>query len=114
MFDWEHGIALHVMQGNQVLSRGEGEVSWFFASCSENLEYILELLWGWPLKTRVCSVISELLYSYESNLWNLPEAWHGKIDASRGQVRDRGSLSSCHSDIGIPVNFQEESGTVTF
>ena len=27
---------------------------------------------------------------------------------------DRGSLSSWHSDIGIPINFQGESGIVTF
>ena len=24
------------------------------------------------------------------------------------------SLSSCHSDIGSPINFQQESGIVTF
>ena len=30
MFDWENGIALHAMQGNQASSRGEGEVSWVF------------------------------------------------------------------------------------
>ena len=24
------------------------------------------------------------------------------------------SLSCCHSDIGIPINFQEDSGIVTF
>ena len=30
MFDGEHGIALHAMQGNQASSHGEGEVSWFF------------------------------------------------------------------------------------
>ena len=27
MFDWEHGIALHEMQGNRALSLGEGDVS---------------------------------------------------------------------------------------
>ena len=27
---------------------------------------------------------------------------------------DQASLSSWHSDIGIPINFQEESGIVTF
>ena len=26
---------------------------------------------------------------------------------------DPGSLSICHSDIGIPINFQEESGIVS-
>ena len=37
MFDWEHGIVLHAMQGNQASSVGEGEVSWFFLSYSRNL-----------------------------------------------------------------------------
>ena len=36
------------------------------------------------------------------------------MDASRGEAGDPASLSSCHSDIGIPINFQEESGIVTF
>ena len=29
MFDGEHEIALHAIQGNRDTSRGEGEVSWF-------------------------------------------------------------------------------------
>ena len=29
-------------------------------------------------------------------------------------MEDQASLSSFHSDIGIPINFQEESGLVTF
>ena len=46
MFDGEHGITLHAMQGNRASSRGEWEVSYFFSSCGGNLGYILELLWG--------------------------------------------------------------------
>ena len=71
MFDWKHGNALHAMQGNQASSLGEGEVSWFFSSCSGNLDYILELPWGWPFKTRVCSATSGLLSSYDGHLRNL-------------------------------------------
>ena len=41
MFDVEHGIALHAMQGNQASSHGEGEVSWFFSSCTRNLGIFL-------------------------------------------------------------------------
>ena len=37
MFDGEHVIALHAMQGNWASSGGEGEVSWFFSSCGRNL-----------------------------------------------------------------------------
>ena len=48
MIDWEHGIALHTMQGKQASSRGEGKFSWVFTSCGRNLGYILELQQGWP------------------------------------------------------------------
>ena len=46
MFDWEQGIALHTMLGNQASSLSEGEVSWFFLSCGCILAYILELQLG--------------------------------------------------------------------
>ena len=114
MFDGENGIAVHAMQGNQASSCSEGEVSWFFSSCRGNLGYILELRQRWPLKTRVCSATSQLMSNYEGQLRNLLEACQGNTDASRCEVGDRGFLSSCHSDIGIPINFQEESGIVTF
>ena len=34
MFDWEHGIAVHTMQGFWASSPGEGDVSWDFSSCA--------------------------------------------------------------------------------
>ena len=43
MFDWEHRIALHPVQGIQDLTPAEGDDSWDFLSCSRNLGYILEL-----------------------------------------------------------------------
>ena len=43
MFDWEHGIALHAIQGNRASTPGEGDVSWDSSSCGRNLGYILEL-----------------------------------------------------------------------
>ena len=58
VFDREHGIALHAMQGNRASSLGEGEVSWFSSSCGGSQGYILELRWGWPFKTCVYSVAS--------------------------------------------------------
>ena len=36
LLDGEHGIALHAMQGKRASSRGEGDVSCFFSSCSGN------------------------------------------------------------------------------
>ena len=36
------------------------------------------------------------------------------MDASRSEAWDRGSLSSWHSDIGIPNNIQEVSGILSF
>ena len=50
VFNGEHGLALHAMQGNRASSRGEGEVSWFFLSCGGNLGYVLELRRGWLFK----------------------------------------------------------------
>ena len=43
MFDWEHGIALHPMQGNLSSSPGEGEVSCVLSSYGRNLGYIFQL-----------------------------------------------------------------------
>ena len=71
MFDWEHRIALHTMQGNRASSPVEGDVSWDASSCSRNLGYILELQRGWPFETPLCSAKSGLLSSYEGHLSNL-------------------------------------------
>ena len=75
--------------------------------------YILELQQGWTVKTRVCSVTLGLLSSYEGHLRNLLKAWQGYTDAFRGEAGDPVYLSSFHSYIGIPINFQEESGIIT-
>ena len=114
MFDGEHGNALHSMHGNRASSLGEGDVSWFFSSCGRNLGYILELWREWHFKTRVCTAASGLLSSYKGQLRNLHKVCLCNRDTSRGEERDPGSLLSCHRDIGIPINFQEESGIVTF
>ena len=106
MFDWEHTIALHTMQGNRASSLNEGEVSWFFSSCGRNRGYIPELWRGWPFKTRVCSATSGLLSSYDGHFRNLNSAWQDNTDTSGCEVEDRLSLSSWHSDIRIPINFQ--------
>ena len=71
MFDWEHGIALLAMQGNQASSLAKGEVSWFFSNCGGNLWYILELRRGWQFKTCVCSATLRLQSSYDAYLMNL-------------------------------------------
>ena len=71
MFDWEHGIALHAMEGNRASSPGEGDVSLDISSCGRNLWYILELEQRWPFETTLCSVKSGLLSSYDRHLRNL-------------------------------------------
>ena len=109
VFDLEHGMALHTMQGKRCSSCGEGDISPFFSCCGRNLGYILELRRGCPFKTCVCSVTSGLLSSYDGHLRNLHEAWQGNTDPSRGEAGDCESLSRCHSDIGIPINFQQQS-----
>ena len=63
MFDLEHGIALHPMQGIQASSPDEGDVSWDFSSCGRSLGYILELQWGWPFETTLFSAKLGLLSS---------------------------------------------------
>ena len=76
--------------------------------------YILELRRGWPFETRVCSVKSGLLSSYDGHLGKLNYACQENIDASGGEPVGQASLISWHSYIGIPINFHEESGIVTF
>ena len=71
VFDWEHGITLHPMQGIWASSHAEGGVSWDFSSCGRNLVYILELQWGWPIETPLSSAKSGLLSSYDGHLRNL-------------------------------------------
>ena len=114
MFDWEHGIALHAIQVNRASFLGKGEISRFFSSYSWNLGYILELHQGWHFKIPISSPTSGLLSSYDGHFRNLNKAWQDKSDASRGEAGDQGSLSSWPSDSTIPVNFPEESGTITF
>ena len=106
MFDWEYGIALHAMQGNQASFPSEGDVSYDFSSCCRILGYIRELQRGWPFETAVCSAKSGLLCSYEGHHSNLNWTWQDNTDTSGGEVGDQVSLSSFHSDIGIPINFQ--------
>ena len=71
MFDGEHGIALHPVQGIQALTPTEGNVSWDFSSCCRKLAYILELQQVWPFESPLCSAKSGLLSSYDGHLWNL-------------------------------------------
>ena len=114
MFDWENGIALHAMQGNQASFPNEGDVSYDFSSCGRNLGYIRELQRAWPFETPLCSAKSGHLRSFEGHLRNLNYAWQDKTDTSGGEVGDEGSLSSLHRDIGITIDFQEESSLVSF
>ena len=89
VFDWEHGIALGAMQGNQASSLGEGKVSWFFSSCGWNPGHILELRRGWHFKIRVFSVTSGLLSRYDGHFRNLNKAWQDNTDAYGFEVGDR-------------------------
>ena len=114
VFDLEHGTPQHELQGNRASSWGEGEVSWVFSSCGKHLVYILELQRGWPFETRVCSSKSGLLSSYDGNLGKLNYASQENTDTIGGELGGQASLISGHSYIGIPINFHEESGIVTF
>ena len=76
--------------------------------------YILDLRREWPFETQVCSAKSGLLSSYDDHLGKLNYAWQENIDASGGDPGGPASLISWQNYIGIPINFQEESGIVTF
>ena len=89
-------------------------MSWDFSGCGRNLGYILELQRGLPFETPLCSAQSGLLCSYEGHLRNLNQDWHVNTDTSGCEVGDEGSISSFHRDIGIPINFQEQSRLVSF
>ena len=71
MFDWEHRIALHPVQGIRALTPAEGDVSWDFLSCIRNLGYILELQRGWPFETPLGSAKSGFLSSLDGHLRKL-------------------------------------------
>ena len=76
--------------------------------------YILELRRGWSFETRVCSAKSGLLSSYDGHVGKFNDAWQENTDPSGGEQGDQASLISWHIYIGIPINFHEESGIVTF
>ena len=113
VFDWEHGTPQHEMQGNRASSCGEGEVSWVFSSCGRHLVYILELRRNGHLKlgfvqrsrgsclvmTDISEVILCLAGKYR-RFWR----WAGWPRV----------IISWRSYLGIPINFHEESGIVTF
>ena len=54
------------------------------------------------------------LSRYNGHLGKLKQAWQENTDGTGGEAGGQVSLISWHSYIGIPINFQEESGIVTF
>ena len=69
---------------------------------------------GWSFESWVCSAKSGLLSSYDGHLGKLNYAWQENTDPSGGEPVGQAFLISWHSYIGIPINFHEESGIVTF
>ena len=110
MFNVEHGIALHTVQGNWASSCGKGEVSWFFSSCPGTWAIFSR----YDGDGRVCSATSRLLASCEGHPGILLEAWQGNRDGIQCKARDQVSLSRCQRDIGIPLNFQVSQVSCTF
>ena len=90
-----------------------GVVSWFYSICSGNLGYSRVTV-GMTLQNSCLFSNVRTLFSCEGHLGILPEAWQCNRVASRGEVEDQESLSSFHRDIGIPINFQEDSVIVSF
>ena len=69
---------------------------------------------GRPFEIQVSSAKSGLLSSYNGHLRNLNYPWQDINDASGGEAGGQASLINLHSYIGIPINFHEVSGIVTF
>ena len=69
---------------------------------------------GWPFETWVCSAKSGHRSSYDGHLGKLNYAWQENTDPSGGEPVGHAFLISWHSYIGIPINFHEVSGIVTF
>ena len=109
------GFLMSVIGNTEPFSKKcRGIVSCAFSRCGRHLVYILELRRGWPFETRVGSVKAGLLSSYDGQLGKLNYAWQEKTYTSGGEPGGQSSLISWHSYIGIPINFHEESGIVTF
>ena len=58
--------------------------------------------------------MSGLLSSYDGHLGNLNYALQGNTDASGGKPGGQTSLISWQSYMGIPINFHQEAGIITF
>ena len=54
------------------------------------------------------------LSRYDGQLGKLNYAWLDSTEATEGEAGGQASLISWHNYIGIPINFHEESGIVTF
>ena len=54
------------------------------------------------------------LSRYDGHLGKLNQSWKDSTDATEGEAGGQASLISWQSYIGIPINFHEESGIVTF
>ena len=76
--------------------------------------YIFELRGRWPFETRVFSAKRGHLSSYDGHLGKLNYAWQEKTDASGGEPAGQASLIIWQSYIGIPINFPQKSGIITF
>ena len=54
------------------------------------------------------------LSRYDGHLGKLNYAWSDNTDATGGEEGGQASIISWHRYIGIPINFLEVSGIVTF
>ena len=113
VFDGEHCSALHAMPGNRASYCGDGKFHRFLELPREPAEY--SWVMAGKILHRSCLFSTlELLSIYKGYLRNLLEAWKGNTDASQIEAGDQGSLSTCHSDIGIHINFQKNQGSSHF
>ena len=113
-FDWEHGTPQHAMQGigPPLAARGKSHE---FSRVAAGTWCIFSSYGGdGHLKLGFFSAKSGLLSSYDGHLGKLNYAWQENTDASGGEPGCQVSLISWHIYIGIPINFHEVSGIITF
>ena len=112
VFAWEHTIALQATQGNRVISR-RGRSLMVFLDLRQTSAVYSRVTAGMILQSSCLFNDVRTPVSLRGSPHESPRGLAGQYGRFSGEAGDPGSLSSCHSDIGIPINFQQESVIVT-
>ena len=112
VFALEHAIALQATQGNRIISQ-RGRSFMVFLHLRRISELYSRVMAGMILQTSCLFRDIRTPVSLRGSPHESPRRLAGQYGPFSGEAVDPGSLSSCDSDIGIPINFQQESGIVS-